>query len=72
MQKYIYEKAMAPESRNGGNATLNNSNGMDNCKRKLLIFLDIFCLLLGECFYDFIFNCCNLHDCASAVYQLKI
>nr|XP_023650476.1 phospholipid phosphatase 3-like isoform X2 [Paramormyrops kingsleyae] len=46
MQKYVYEKAMAPESRNGGNATLNNSNGMDSCKRKLLIILDVFCLLL--------------------------
>ncbi|XP_023650475.1 phospholipid phosphatase 3-like isoform X1 [Paramormyrops kingsleyae] len=47
MQKYVYEKAMAPESRNGGNATLNNSNGMDSCKRKLLIILDVFCLLLA-------------------------
>ncbi len=48
MQNYMYEKAMAPEPRNGGTSTLNN-NGVDNRKRKLLIALDIFCLLLGEC-----------------------
>ncbi len=48
MQNYMYEKAMAPETRNGGASTLNN-NGVDNRKRKLLIALDIFCLLLGEC-----------------------
>lgn len=36
---------MAPETRNGGTSTLNN-NGVDNSKRKLLIALDIFCLLL--------------------------
>uniref|UniRef100_A0A8C1HAX7 Phospholipid phosphatase 3 n=2 Tax=Cyprinus carpio TaxID=7962 RepID=A0A8C1HAX7_CYPCA len=45
MQNYMYEKAMAPETRNGGTSTLNN-NGVDNSKRKLLIALDIFCLLL--------------------------
>lgn len=48
MQNYMYEKAMAPETRNGGTSTLNN-NGVDNSKRKLLIALDIFCLVLGEC-----------------------
>ncbi|CAL8270037.1 unnamed protein product [Arctogadus glacialis] len=47
MQKYIYEKAMAQETRNGGTSTLNNNNGIDNSKRKLLIALDIFCLLLA-------------------------
>lgn len=36
---------MAPETRNGGTSTLNN-NGVDNSKRKLLIALDIFCLVL--------------------------
>ncbi|XP_061095408.1 phospholipid phosphatase 3 isoform X2 [Conger conger] len=46
MQNYMYEKAMAPETRNGGSATLNNNNGIDNSKRKLLICLDVFCLLL--------------------------
>ncbi|XP_052391512.1 phospholipid phosphatase 3 isoform X2 [Carassius gibelio] len=45
MQNYMYEKAMASEARNGGTSTLNN-NGVDNSKRKLLIALDIFCLLL--------------------------
>ncbi|XP_015211280.1 phospholipid phosphatase 3 isoform X2 [Lepisosteus oculatus] len=47
MQNYMYEKAMAPETRNGGTATLNNNNnGKDNSKRKLLICMDIFCLIL--------------------------
>ncbi|XP_066548095.1 phospholipid phosphatase 3 isoform X2 [Amia ocellicauda] len=47
MQKYLYEKAMAPESRNGGNATLNNNNnGRGHSKRKMLICLDLFCLIL--------------------------
>ncbi|KAI7799837.1 phospholipid phosphatase 3 [Triplophysa rosa] len=45
MQNYMYEKAMAPETRNGGTSTLNN-NGVDNNKRKLLIVLDIVCLIL--------------------------
>ncbi|XP_061744567.1 phospholipid phosphatase 3 isoform X2 [Nerophis ophidion] len=46
MQKYTYEKAMAQETRNGGASTLNNNN-VDNSKRKLLVALDIFCLLLA-------------------------
>ncbi|XP_056301401.1 phospholipid phosphatase 3 isoform X1 [Danio aesculapii] len=46
MQNYMYEKAMAPETRNGGTSTLNN-NGVNNSKRKLLIALDIFCLVLA-------------------------
>uniref|UniRef100_A0A3B1K692 Phospholipid phosphatase 3 n=1 Tax=Astyanax mexicanus TaxID=7994 RepID=A0A3B1K692_ASTMX len=46
MPKYMYEKAMAPETRNGGTATLNSSTGMNKSKRKFLIALDIFCLLL--------------------------
>ncbi|XP_065113387.1 phospholipid phosphatase 3 isoform X2 [Paramisgurnus dabryanus] len=45
MQNYMYEKAMAPETRNGGASTLNN-NGVDSSKRKLLIVLDIVCLIL--------------------------
>ncbi|KAM6939331.1 LOW QUALITY PROTEIN: phospholipid phosphatase 3 [Lycodopsis pacificus] len=48
MQKYMYEKAMAQETRNGGTSTLNNNNGVDNSKKKLLIALDIFCLLLAS------------------------
>ncbi|XP_063747961.1 phospholipid phosphatase 3 isoform X2 [Eleginops maclovinus] len=47
MQKYMYEKAMAQETRNGGTSTLNNNNGVDNSKKKLLIALDVFCLLLA-------------------------
>ncbi|XP_028817375.1 phospholipid phosphatase 3 isoform X2 [Denticeps clupeoides] len=47
MQKYLYEKAMASESRNGGAATLNGSSGGGGGKRKLLIGLDLFCLLLA-------------------------
>ncbi|XP_074524989.1 phospholipid phosphatase 3 isoform X2 [Halichoeres trimaculatus] len=47
MQKHMYEKAMAQETRNGGNSTLNNNNGVDKSKRKVLIMLDIFCLLLA-------------------------
>uniref|UniRef100_A0A8C6TJJ1 Phospholipid phosphatase 3 n=1 Tax=Neogobius melanostomus TaxID=47308 RepID=A0A8C6TJJ1_9GOBI len=47
MQKYVYEKAMAQETRNGGTSTLNNNNGLDNSKKKMLIALDIFCLLLA-------------------------
>ena len=63
MQKYMYEKAMAQETRNGGTSTLNNNNGVDNSKKKLLIALDIFCLLLGECIHKFALNiplCYNL------------
>ncbi|XP_068448893.1 LOW QUALITY PROTEIN: phospholipid phosphatase 3 [Clinocottus analis] len=47
MQKYMYEKAMAQETRNGGSSTLNNNNGVDHSKKKLLIALDVFCLLLA-------------------------
>ncbi|KAM9385020.1 phospholipid phosphatase 3 isoform 2-T2 [Pholidichthys leucotaenia] len=47
MQQYAYEKAMAQETRNGGSSTLNNNSGADNSKRKLLIALDVFCLLLA-------------------------
>lgn len=65
MQKYMYEKAMAQETRNGGNPTLNNNNGVDNSKKKLLIVLDIFCLLLGEsvknlCFISLLISVVNL------------
>ncbi|MEE6495068.1 hypothetical protein FKM82_001941 [Ascaphus truei] len=46
MQNYKYDKAMVPESRNGGSAALNNNNGTGNCKKILLLCLDIFCLIL--------------------------
>ncbi|XP_017311819.1 phospholipid phosphatase 3 isoform X2 [Ictalurus punctatus] len=45
MQSYMYDKAMAPETRNGGTSTFNN-NGTGTTRRKLLIVLDIICLLL--------------------------
>lgn len=49
MQTYTYEKAMAQETRNGGTSTFsNNNNGVDNSKKKLLVALDVFCLLLGK------------------------
>ena len=52
MQKSMYEKAMAQETRNGGTSTVNNSS-TDHSKRRVLVALDIFCLLLGE-FISFI------------------
>lgn len=51
MQTYTYEKAMAQETRNGGTSAFgsgNNNNGVDNSKKKLLVALDVLCLLLGE------------------------
>lgn len=47
MQNYKYDKAMVPESRNGGSTTLNNNNSTGNCKKILLIFLDLFCLIVA-------------------------
>lgn len=47
---------MAQETRNGGTSTFNNNNGVDNSKKKLLIALDIFCLLLGESMNEFKLN----------------
>ncbi|XP_053710313.1 phospholipid phosphatase 3 isoform X2 [Synchiropus splendidus] len=47
MQKYVYEKAMAQETRNGGTSSFNNNkNDGGSGRKKLLIVLDIFCLLL--------------------------
>ena len=48
MQKHMYEKTMAQETRNGGTSTFNNNNSVDNSRKKLLIALDVFCLLLGK------------------------
>ncbi|XP_018589794.1 phospholipid phosphatase 3 isoform X1 [Scleropages formosus] len=47
MQKYMYEKAMAPEARNGGSAALGTPGGVHSNRRRLLICLDVFCLLLA-------------------------
>ncbi|XP_044157508.1 phospholipid phosphatase 3 isoform X2 [Bufo gargarizans] len=56
MQNYKYDKAMVPESRNGGSTTLNNNNGPGNCKKILLIFLDVFCLIVA-CAPAVVTNC---------------
>ncbi|MGH0171382.1 UNVERIFIED_CONTAM: hypothetical protein FKN15_067379 [Acipenser sinensis] len=48
MQNYKYDKTMPPETRNGGNPTLNNNNnGKDNSKKGMLVCLDLFCLILA-------------------------
>lgn len=46
MQRLLGEKVMAVESRNGGSA-LTPVDGKDTGQRKVLIFLDLFCLFLG-------------------------
>ncbi|XP_075688797.1 phospholipid phosphatase 3 isoform X2 [Rhinoderma darwinii] len=56
MQNYKYDKAMVPENRNGGSTTLNNNNGTGNCKKILLIFLDLFCLVVA-CAPAVVTNC---------------
>lgn len=48
MQNYKYDKAIAPESKNGGSPALNNSPRRSGSKRVLLICLDLFCLFMGE------------------------
>nr|XP_033772584.1 phospholipid phosphatase 3 [Geotrypetes seraphini] len=47
MQSYKYDKAMVPESRNGGNPALNNNTGKSRSKKVVLILLDLFCLLMA-------------------------
>ncbi|KAK6484519.1 phospholipid phosphatase 3 [Huso huso] len=48
MQNYKYDKTMPPETRKGGNPTLNNNNnGKDNSKKGMLVCLDLFCLILA-------------------------
>ncbi|XP_056148738.1 phospholipid phosphatase 3-like isoform X2 [Lampris incognitus] len=42
----IYEKTMAPETRNGG-ISLNNNICKDNSRKKLLVGVDLFCLFLA-------------------------
>ncbi|XP_064415910.1 phospholipid phosphatase 3 isoform X2 [Latimeria chalumnae] len=46
MQNYKYDKAMAPESRNGGSPALNDNNCKDKSKKVMLICLDLCCLIL--------------------------
>lgn len=71
MQSYMYEKAMAPETRNGGASTLNN-NGVDSSKRKLLIVLDIVCLILGKCPSQRSYNNNDKHQCITvSIAKLK-
>ncbi|KAM9458610.1 phospholipid phosphatase 3-like isoform 1-T1 [Salvelinus alpinus] len=43
----IYEKTMAPETRNGGSSSRNNNNCKDNSRRKLLVGMDLVCLFLA-------------------------
>ncbi|XP_041445281.1 phospholipid phosphatase 3 L homeolog isoform X1 [Xenopus laevis] len=57
MQNYKYDKAMGPDSRNGGTAALNNNNGTSNCRKVLLIFLDVFCLVVA-CLPAVVLNKC--------------
>ncbi|MEJ1282689.1 hypothetical protein NN561_013651 [Cricetulus griseus] len=49
MQNYKYDKAIVPESKNGGSPALNNNPRKGGSKRVLLICLDLFCLFMGEC-----------------------
>lgn len=48
MQSYKYDKAIVPESKNGGSPALNNNPRKGGSKRVLLICLDLFCLFMGE------------------------
>lgn len=48
MQNYKYDKAIVPESKNGGSPALNNNPRKGGSKRALLICLDLFCLFMGE------------------------
>ncbi|XP_020318817.1 phospholipid phosphatase 3-like [Oncorhynchus kisutch] len=43
----IYEKTMAPETRNGGSSSLNNNNSKDNSRKTFLVGVDLFCLFLA-------------------------
>ncbi|XP_071217568.1 phospholipid phosphatase 3-like isoform X2 [Salvelinus alpinus] len=50
----IYEKTMAPETRNGGSSSRNNNNCKDNSRRKLLVGMDLVCLFLVILFAAFL------------------
>lgn len=47
MQNYKYDKAIPPESKNGGSPALNNNPRKGGRKRVLLICLDLFCLFMA-------------------------
>ncbi|CAM5135875.1 unnamed protein product [Eretmochelys imbricata] len=47
MQNYKYDKAIAPESKNGGSPALNNNPAKSSSKKGLLICLDLLCLLMA-------------------------
>lgn len=47
MQNYKYDKAIVPESKNGGSPALNNNPRKGGSKRVLLICLDLFCLFMA-------------------------
>uniref|UniRef100_A0A8D0DXD5 Phospholipid phosphatase 3 n=1 Tax=Salvator merianae TaxID=96440 RepID=A0A8D0DXD5_SALMN len=47
MQNYKYDKAIAPESKNGGSPALNNNPTKGPSKKALLICLDLFCLFMA-------------------------
>lgn len=47
MQSYKYDKAIAPESKNGGGPALGGPRRSGG-KRALLVCLDLFCLFMGE------------------------
>ncbi|EDL97886.1 phosphatidic acid phosphatase type 2B, isoform CRA_c [Rattus norvegicus] len=47
MQSYKYDKAIVPESKNGGSPALNNNPRKGGSKRVLLICLDLFCLFMA-------------------------
>lgn len=48
MQNYKYDKAIVPESKNGGSTALNNNPTKSSSKKALLVCLDLFCLFMGE------------------------
>uniref|UniRef100_F7B3Z1 Phospholipid phosphatase 3 n=1 Tax=Equus caballus TaxID=9796 RepID=F7B3Z1_HORSE len=47
MQNYKYDKAIAPDSKNGGSPALSSSPRRGGSKRALLVCLDLFCLFMA-------------------------
>ncbi|XP_034634334.1 phospholipid phosphatase 3 [Trachemys scripta elegans] len=47
MQNYKYDKAIAPESKNGGSPALNNNPAKSSSKKGLLVCLDLLCLFMA-------------------------
>ncbi|KAM6342866.1 phospholipid phosphatase 3 [Alca torda] len=47
MQNYKYDKAIPPESKNGGSPALNNNPAKSSSKKALLICLDFLCLVMA-------------------------